>query len=1181
MSTSVSVSQNEWRERDVRRFKRLATDPQTRLVLLQQLDRQIPQLVEQSFVGTSPTPAEPADRVPIDDHIDAIFAVGHAGRPLSAVSEFDQLESEYAKELDDRLRYRICANRGHAWLEAEEPLKAAEQYERAATFKPFDDREGFWLRCLAAELASRGEEAVTRSDALVIAHPTFDRGWAVWVRSRPAKSSPRSACRRIPRNLRRDADVAAALSTLHRRARSWRGAIAYARVALRGVPGRVPAMALLGTVLLEYALQSTSFKAPHGLRVENESPVREAIGLLSQAIDVFKDKELNNMLAVCLANRGAARRLIGEFEAADEDVREAYRVFPTSAVAIARYVSLLDRKNEYADVIRVIDAAGSAGDDAASQFFLALALQRRGQPGDYDRAKNVLRRLIGRGVDALGNSFSDVVGLLCNLLLAEGNRADAIKVLEELPAGAISEPLRVARLAELRASAAVTKEKVEHEVDTPTDLGPQSESAVDSQPTTGALEPSAVELVRQAATDAIEAGDALSCLEIGHIALRLGDARTAADLLSELVEPVRWDQTTHVLLEALFKAGRDLALVNACQALRTAGVLNRNVAWYEARALVRNGEPTRAMDVIATWLAQHPDDREAHLQHGLIAVHAGRLAEACFDIDLLPRVTDFRSAEAGAAMPEYLRTGGKAREALRFAYELHRRFPAAEAARHALITSVWMLPRSDPPIDVSVLRERPVDGSTAVTFRTISDGSIFDMFIEELPIADDEHPPTHPLIRAAWGMRAGSHIDVDGREYEIAAVNDKMIKRAADRLADYERRFPNSDQMVRYEVPDAPADPTDPRSVLGKVWDVLAADDKRRRQSLELYMSQQVPLSTIAKLLERPVVRMMAHVASTASGGRIIANAGHDDAVAARLMKRMGQLVLDETAIGTVYLLGLDERLSELPFKLIVPESALAPLARMARDFAGNSGGQIAVHDGKFFLDDLSDDRRGAMIGRLTRLVDNLKRHCEVEGGLARQKLPDADREGLLRVTTEGTLDAIAIARERGVPLWTDDEALVPLCLRGLSITRVWTQRVLMSKGVDRALYRRCVLDLVRARYEFVRLSIDDVISAMSDAEWRSSARALQPLFNYLGRHSIANPDNALLTRLLIRKIWVLCPKRSRRALILKLIGSIPRKAAARLIARPLYHPNHKLTKDQRDAFGGLRRVLRAWRQCG
>ena len=372
-----------------------------------------------------------------------------SGNPRAAVAEFDRMEVEHAAKLDDRLRYRIYANRGHAWLEAEEPLRAAEQYGVAQRLRSPDDRDGLWLGCVAAEFSGRSGEALALTDALVLAHPEFDRAWSSWLRSRAAETDPRTARRRVPRKLRREADVASALSSLHRRAGAWRGAVAYARSALRDAPGRAAAMAMLGSVLLDRSLRTATFNVPRGLQVTSASTVHEAIDLLTQAIEVGKRGETTHSLAVCLINRSSAHRLLGDVQSADDDVREVYRLFPSDPIAVARFASLLERTGDTAGVIRVVESARAAGDDPGSQFFLSLALRRRGGAGDGDHAISILQKLLSRGSQALGDSFSDAVGLLCDLLVESDRRPEAIETLTSLPAGSMPEPLRSARLAEL------------------------------------------------------------------------------------------------------------------------------------------------------------------------------------------------------------------------------------------------------------------------------------------------------------------------------------------------------------------------------------------------------------------------------------------------------------------------------------------------------------------------------------------------------------------------------------------------------------------------------------------------------------------------------------------------------------------------------------------------------------
>ena len=1096
-------------------------------------------------IGRNETPTSTSGpRVALDDDIDTIARLTQAGKPMLAVREFDELDRVHHADFDDRLRFRVSANRGHARFGAGNAEEAAGDYSIASSHCAEDDRNKLWFKCLSLDLSGRSAEARECADQFIAKHADFDQAWAVWVRTRPADEPIRELRHRVPRRMRREAEVASILSIRHRAARRARGALAYARQTVRDAPGRPPATALLAATLIHHAAANAIVRLPRGLVPRSPDIVADAVRLLDETIAALRTGDATPLLMSCFYNRASAKRLLGDFAGSEADVRELHRLFPHDPHAVARLALILGRENDPEEVIALIDGAGEAGTLGPSQFFLASALTHRNAAGDRPRAISVLRDLVARGPDGLPEGYSDAVGLLSSLLMYSGQEEEAKSTLRATQSNVKSPLLTQARLIEAECWSAGKR--------TTTD--------------------SARVAIRSVASDAVASGDALVRLEIAQTAFDLHEPGVAADLLGGYIDLTAMSAAARLLVRSLRESGRDPALIQACRSLRRSCPDERELLVDEVNALMRNAEDREALDRLREWYDRHPTDREAFLHIGRLAIRTGRRECASYDLDKLPSPDELSSASLGTNVVEYLTAGGATESARHYAYELYRHFPSDEEAIRTLIfvelttTSSGVATHFD-----------SVDADTSFTLVSEADGSELHLTVETAPRLADEHRPDDPLVAAALGKTIGTKVVVGDATFVIRSVHDKVRWRTHLCMTEYARRFPQSDAMVEYTVPDDVIEKADVKQLLGPMYDVMAEDDERRQRSLSLYGTGIVPIACVAVALRRPIVSLMAFLSS--SHRSIYAQAARDDRRDVRLLVQTRAAVLDETALATLYSLDFEPLLKGIGFKLVVPGTALHPLRHLLaglRDREDQSNRSMGLESGRLFVVETPPSVRAAQADRLGRFLSAIDGSCEIAGGLSRHSMPANLRNALEKTVGAGLVDAVAIALERRLPLWTDDDALVPLCLSRAGVRRVSTQRALSSSKLDKALVKSASRKLLQLGYEFVSLRVEDLQTLFRDAAWRPSDRSLKRVFQYLARHATMTPNNVGVTRSLLEVLWYQCPRRQRRRIMMSVLRVLPADSKQKIV-RPLIAACERQPRAKRLGRRTLADALRYW----
>jgi len=840
---------------------------------------------------------EAVQRTPLDEEIDAAFAYVKNGQPEVAVSLLQEMLVRRATSLDNRLRYRIYANVGSAHYAGERPDLAAEAYLEAARCRP-DHKEARAFKALAHQLNRDFAGAHELSTALCQDYPDYARAHSIRIRSAPEGYCLADARRSVPRSVRRDVEVASALSGLAMEEGHLRTSEAYARIAAQSPPAWPEAMVNLAAVILMREKQTAFIDIRRGLIPRSSERVSEAKKLLSEALDVLLPRPGKRLKALCLYNRSSANRLLGDLEAAERDLQEAFRLQPEDPDITASVAWELESEGKTSEAIATLERATRSVSDPKTSFTLAFLLYQRKQPGDLDRAIALLQPWVSRLTDVKGGCLpSDMVAVLARVLAAT-NRMDAACELLEHVEG-LQECSRRAILAGLL-------------------FGKDDESSRER----------ARRLIREAHAQAALSHDQFAMREVADCAERIAEHSIAFALRRQFVSTRVWTYDASTLLRAARNAAEDAFILQFCEQLRQSGVHEPEALRAEADTLLRCHEFPRAITLMQEWLQLHPDDWEVRLNLSVVGLNVDRPDVVVSNPSSLPSVSQVRSIEQGAAVVSILAHCFNGMGSAQYAYDLWRRFPNDMTAQHSLISAVIG------PLATTLSVSAEAGPDSAVTIRETATGETKTFVVETVnPSAQlREFPPSHPVIAELLGKRQGDEIAIEGRPATVTRVENKIAYRARLCLGDFDEVFPDNPLVRRFNVAADLAKAPDVRTALGGVWEVLEAQEKRRHALETIYSSGSLPVPTIAKALGKSVLETMCHLAGERNVS-IWSSTGTDEEwhEASEAMKK-GAVVLDETAVSTLFLLELHDRLGELPFKCIVPDTILQGIRNLLHE---------------------------------------------------------------------------------------------------------------------------------------------------------------------------------------------------------------------------------------------------------
>ncbi len=422
--------------------------------------------------------------------------------------------------------------------------------------------------------------------------------------------------------------------------------------------------------------------------------------------------------------------------------------------------------------------------------------------------------------------------------------------------------------------------------------------------------------------------------------------------------------------------------------------------------------------------------------------------------------------------------------------------------------------------------------------------------------------------------------------HRVVSVQNRIVFRANECLGKWEELCPDQPFFRQFKVNlEAPED-ADLKTKLGEVWNELERQEQERLQFEGFYQRQMAPVAMVAQRLGRRVFDTVRHFAGS-PGLTVRCSLGwlEEWNAAVTALESNAPVVLDPTAVATLYLLSLHTRLKEIPVRCIVPRSVLDELRDIVDESANlrEPRGFLGSVNGRPFMHEVPAEEFVAEARRVEELLETLKDACEVVGGTALLNLPGEVRDWLEKAFGEGTADAIAVAKERGAVLWTEDLWTSILALTKFDVGRVWTQPVLRWAAGRQMVTGEELLSatgrLLTLGYSFTRLNPEEITGLLRTAEWSLDKGVGAAVYRLACEVSLGSPQNCRVAREALARIWVACPSEQlARGIICRLLDGMGRAKSGPLIARPLYRTPHGLLGMDDYEMRRFRRMLRRWR---
>jgi tetratricopeptide (TPR) repeat protein len=927
------------------------------------------------------------------------------------------------------------------------------------------------------------------AERLVEDAPNTPDAWSFWIPVAPEDITFDGIESLVPPTVRNDADVLFALSVRAGDCGRWEIAEEYARNALALAPDSPPAY--INTALC--LLQRFEGYLPGSLAADHvRKALEEAETMLRQGETLAGASPPKEMAILLRANRALVLRMLGRNGEAIEELAALQALQPERPQVVTDYARLLGNENRIRDAIRILKnfLENHASDMAAA---LLMELHLDDDPPDFEAALQVTERAIEHPVE---HSLSRLM-LLHNSIVVTRETNDSGRAIRFIEAAR--------------------------------DLDQRDQKILNAEYERLWGEKSkAQELLSQVAEDLEpDAGRDLRRF-VAILLERAGLHRRALDVWRSIVSTQFLSRDTYSFLQCAKRCESYSDILVTCRELRENGILALPLYEIELSILHEVNSFNEAITLTRSYLDEpFSEDEMKHLRFQLstLGVFTGRRDLCKWDANSLPSVEKV-SVDIGESMVKLLFETGKHDDAIRFAYELIRKFPDAVQSHRAIVAALFY----KAPLDEYV--HGIAEPGAAIEYETIDNGEKGWIILEDSGNAERsrfEFGPDDPLHKALAGkaigdcfvLRSGRIKDTEAR---VLQVLSKFVYRLQKSMITLARQFgPDSGiEMVSLGSKDSESPDLSP------LYDDLDRYEQEIKEISNHYNNMPVPLVVLAKMLGKNFLPTMASM-HTELGLNIHCTTGleKDSNGSLRQLRTAKALVLDLTAIGTVFVCDAFNLVVDEEVPICITEGAIREL-RLELEYSKHlvgSAGNLGKIRGEYTFFPADREAMEQWCRRLEDAIHILESKADIVGGSVALEISQAAQAKFSQILPHYVIETLALAQRDGHVLWSDDGRLSALASAVCGEQpRVWTQLIARDRA-DSGKYPReseTKLSSTMLLLGYLHLTLDRHVirHLMAEGNYDPTHHPVRVLLNQIDGMS-TNPGAALgYSGMLLKTLW-------------------------------------------------------------
>ena len=1017
-----------------------------------------------------------------------------AREPLKALVLLERLWEQHGNAMTGNQKYRTWGNIGHAYIALDQHEKAAHCFLKAKQYDPENERARA-REALAYLLLGNLRKANELAKALLNDFPEEKLGRAVCVRSAPKELNFDAIEKMVPEHQREDSEVAMAIGEAAMHRGHYDIAEKYIGKALQKEPNQPQVKEVLGDLLLQRARITEQAVNDRGPTKEEKGYLEKAKELFTEAFNEYQSRNLTASITRVLLKRANVYMGLNNFGAMEKDIVFTYQLQPTEPEVVYRYAGIKAKAEDWDGAINLLDGLIGKGLRCSTDLSLSQCLDKRNLEGDKKRAVVLLQSRLNELSEEELDLRREYLATLVDLERQTAGVEKAIETLEKLPPNIVSDEFVIILRGETYRHDG-NKDKAENEAKKVIERISPETSIQDKR-------------------------------RIATFLQAIGMYEDALDIWKSVVKPEYIGRDTYRLMECAHQCEDVTFITEFTEKLRSNGLWERKLFELELVYREKYHDDKGARKVMEEFLGNPPEQSYApyvRVRLSLLGIRTEKQDLIEKDSTKLPQVTEV-NAQVGGWVAFVLRHGSEPIKGVEYAYELVRLNQNQKEAHMAMIGSI--LAPVGPTVDIKHPEEIIALG-TAVQYQEDDTRELRWHIIENSVVSvpessRNEFPPDHPISKEMLGKKRGEcfHLVKDGFQERTAIIKNvvsKYIYRFTDCLNEFESRFPGAQAIKRVIIKKEGGKPD-----LSALNRLVAKDAEFVQKIEEMYNKHLIPIYTVANLKSRHVVEAIQYIISTPSI-RFKCCKGTDEEmeIAEHALRESQNIVIDATALGTIFLMKSCETLTKIPRRLIVSQGTIDDFKGLLHTYDKPQSMAGAYTKNGFIPwspENIEEIRRN-----LQELIDLVEKHCIVESGLIIGELETSRRSQLVQIFGQSGVESMMLAARAGHTLWTDDLATAELSQKEFGCQRVWTQQIVeyfCAEGkLDPDFDAEIAMNLMHMRYYYTRPNVKVFLKAVDKTNGDVDKGPLSQTLDWFGDPNVNIEGLLQIAAQVIKQVW-------------------------------------------------------------
>jgi tetratricopeptide (TPR) repeat protein len=1027
------------------------------------------------------------------------------------------------------IKFRLLTNIAAAKIKIDQNEEAARLFIEAAQYNP-EDEKAITNLALANLLLGQSEDAIIAVKKALEKNPASGNAYSIYLQIPIPDSSLESALSKVPLPFRTLSEVAYVLGLIAHKNGNSEQAEYWFEVALKNDQQNTPDISgTLGGLLLESILKRQAVVTYEQLNQEQKSQVSRARDLLTAAWDRVASTDLRKSGLLWVANRGVAKKLLGDLKGAIQDLDIAVAEDPGN-VHFIKHAAILAYLNGDTDrAVSLLTPTRVGPDQPEMDLILADVLSTANRASD---AVDVLKSLLSRSdltSEILEEANRELVGAYIKL----GDLAQAAAVSNQMRSLNPTEILNLTDAAEIARLSGKRDEALAF-------LG-EAKQYVTAKTSYKRL--------------LILANEFHSIDEFGE----------AADIFERIANKDMDSAVTRRLLNSYYRFGKLNSALEICRNLRSRHGPLPFITHIESTIYEEIDDFGNARKVCEEFLRAFPADPEMKLRLAVVNWRDNRFEDLDAYLDSSPDILALPLQNA-LQLAHLYSLRHRVKDCFDTIYELRRKFydrPEAHLEYVRLFfeqanqSYEWLSPKAVSS-DVAVCVE---DATGKKDWYVIEDRSDLDFRRGEISLA-------HRLAQRLLGKKAGEQVVLkEGlHEEEMATVTElksKYLYALHETFEVYEKMFPDAGGLWMFHIGEPQQFGETPKG-FKNILKSVSKQQERGSQVEQFYNEGKLSLGSIANLLHIDVIKVWNTLRSNPNVGIRCArgDAEERDNAYSLINNQPTNLVIDLISLLTIHGLQIADVFANQFGKFFIAQRSIEELQNFVREYKGLEGQgfmTIAKVGEQFVRTEVTEAEVQRTVEYFEGIVSWVHQNCVVVPVTGALDIPRERREPLTDMLGGSFLDTVLIAREKGVLLFSDDERLRSFAKSEYAVDGVWTQILLIfahnKKLIQPDVYTEAVITLVCWHYYHTSIDLSVLLKAAKKAEWLTSYPYTEVVKILNGGRS--DDESAIkLTSLFLYELWKqpILPNR-RDYLIYSLLDSLtagrdPNKIVSKLITR-------------------------------